>query len=147
MFEKVENKLFRVPKSGLNVEGTVFETMFALPPPQENNSGRPDAPEGSTDKFPIILEGISKAHFRGFLRAIYPMYEHHSLNPFESHKLIVLMGIRNPASTVSPLTYDELDGAVQLATMWEFREVCGCPGCAANSNHLLGFEYSFGIVS
>ncbi|KAF8190847.1 hypothetical protein BJ912DRAFT_964914, partial [Pholiota molesta] len=91
---KVENKLFRVPKSGLNVEGTVFETMFALPLSTENSG----PPEGSTDKSPIILEGISKAHFRGFLRAIYRI-------------------------TASPLTYDELDGAIQLANMWEFGEL------------------------
>jgi hypothetical protein len=77
--QKVENKLFRVPKSGLNVEGTVFETMFALPLSTENSG----PPEGSTDKSPIILEGISKAHFRGFLRAIYRMYAHHSMNPFK----------------------------------------------------------------
>lgn len=65
--QKVENTLFRVPKSGLDVEGTVFETMFTLPPSQENNGCR----EGSTDKNPITLNEISKAYFRGFLRSIY----------------------------------------------------------------------------
>lgn len=89
MYKKVENTLFCVPKSGLNVEGTVFETMFALPPPQENSGHL----EGSTDKSPIILEGISKAHFRGFLRAIYRMYAHHFLNPFEINKSMVLTSI------------------------------------------------------
>ncbi|KAF9470681.1 hypothetical protein BDN70DRAFT_662847 [Pholiota conissans] len=64
---KVENKLFRVPKVGLNVEGTPFEAMFTLP--------QSTPVEGSTDKNPIILqgEGITKANFRAFLRVLYPI--------------------------------------------------------------------------
>ncbi|KAF8190848.1 hypothetical protein BJ912DRAFT_314742 [Pholiota molesta] len=91
---KVENTLFRVPRSGLDVEGTIFETMFTLPSPQENDGCR----EGSTDKNPIILNEISKVYFRGFLRSIYRF-------------------------TATPLTYEELAGAMQLATMWEFSEL------------------------
>ncbi|KAF9477893.1 hypothetical protein BDN70DRAFT_79973 [Pholiota conissans] len=93
---KVEDTLFRVPKRGLNVAGTPFETMFSLPP---SDSGCID---GSSDENPIVLEGseaITKANFRAFLGAIYNFTDKF------------------------PKTYEGLIGALQLATMWEFSEL------------------------
>ncbi|KAF8161473.1 hypothetical protein B0H34DRAFT_701089 [Crassisporium funariophilum] len=54
--------------------------------------------EGADDALPISLHGISKAHFRAFLLVLYP--------------------INGTAST-----YEEWVDALDLATMWEFKEV------------------------
>ncbi|KAF8963571.1 hypothetical protein BDZ97DRAFT_1819398 [Flammula alnicola] len=91
---KVENTLFRVPKSGFEVPGSFFETMFTLPGSEDDGAQT----EGTDDKCPISLEGISKAHFRGFLRAMYPF-------------------------KATALTYDEWVGALHLATMWDFPDL------------------------
>ena len=62
--EQVENTIFRVPRNGFDVPGTIFEAMFSLPVEGDNM-------QGSSDSNPIILP-VSEEHFRGFLRAMYP---------------------------------------------------------------------------
>ncbi|KAF8161471.1 hypothetical protein B0H34DRAFT_701061 [Crassisporium funariophilum] len=89
---KVENTLFKVPRIGFESEQNVFTTLFTLSPPKGAQA------EGADDALPISLHGISKAHFRAFLRVLYP--------------------VRGIAST-----YEEWLGALDLATMWEFKEV------------------------
>ncbi|KDR75486.1 hypothetical protein GALMADRAFT_226127 [Galerina marginata CBS 339.88] len=91
---KVENTLFRVPKNGFDVPGSFFETMFSLPGPGENG----EQLEGTDDEHPLSLVGISKAHFRGFLRVMYP---------FKG----------------SAFTYDEWLGALHLGTQWDFTDI------------------------
>jgi len=54
--------------------------------------------EGSDDTCPLPLDGVSKAYFRGFLRVLYPF---------------------NGTAT----TYEEWVGALDLATMWDFKEI------------------------
>jgi len=61
--------LFRVPRNGFEVEGSLFQTLFSLPGPMENH----EQVEGRDDKCPIILEAITKEHFRGLLRVMYPL--------------------------------------------------------------------------
>ncbi|KAF8190843.1 hypothetical protein BJ912DRAFT_314553 [Pholiota molesta] len=71
-----------------------FETVISSLPPGDNGKGA----EGATDARPIVLEGISKIAFHGFLRAIYP-------------------------SSDVPWTYEEMLGALHLSTMWGFSEL------------------------
>ncbi|CAA7260401.1 unnamed protein product [Cyclocybe aegerita] len=89
----VGNTIFRVPRHGFEVPGTIFEALFALPPsPNEVNSV-----EGLSDDHPIVLDGVEEDHFRGFLGALYPF--------------------------VQVMTYNDWVGALHLATMWEFGEI------------------------
>ncbi|KAF9470259.1 hypothetical protein BDN70DRAFT_889185, partial [Pholiota conissans] len=83
---KVENTLFRVPKSGFNVPGTPFADLFV----------NPDT--SSTDNYLLDIKGVSKAHFKGFLRVLYP-----------------------PNRAL--LTYDTLVGALELSSRWNFLEL------------------------
>lgn len=64
---KVENSLFKVPKNGFQVPGTIFEAMFALP-----SSEADDSIEGSNDENPIHLHGIEEKKFKAFLTVLYP---------------------------------------------------------------------------
>ncbi|KAF8802638.1 hypothetical protein BYT27DRAFT_7341295 [Phlegmacium glaucopus] len=89
---KVDNTLFRVPKNGFQVADSFFETIFSLPQPEGTMV------EGSDDTCPLILSGISKAYFRGFLRVLYPF-------------------------NGTAVTYEEWVGALDLATMWDFKEI------------------------
>ncbi|KAF8161464.1 hypothetical protein B0H34DRAFT_701034 [Crassisporium funariophilum] len=88
---KVENTLFKVPRKRFESGQNVFTTLFTLSPPKGAQA------EGADDALPISLHGISKAHFRAFLRVLYP--------------------VKGIAST-----YEEWVGALDLATMWEFKE-------------------------
>jgi hypothetical protein len=89
---QVENTLFRVPKNGFQVAGSFFETIFSLPQPEG------EMVEGSDDICPLPLLGINKAHFRSFLRVLYP---------FDG----------------TAKTSEEWVGALDLATMWDFRKI------------------------
>ena len=64
------NTIFQVPRNGFEVPGTIFETMFSLPPATVGG-GVERASEGSSDDNPIVLP-VDEANFRGFLRAMYP---------------------------------------------------------------------------
>ncbi|KAF8802639.1 hypothetical protein BYT27DRAFT_7172701 [Phlegmacium glaucopus] len=92
---QVEDTLFRVFKSGFEVKGSAFEAIFSLPQAQGYDI------EGTNDSNPIHLRGIGKANFTSFLRVLYRMY------PFQG----------------TPITYDEWIGALDLATMWDFKEI------------------------
>ena len=119
-WQKVENRLFQVPRNGFIVPGTPFEAMFALPQTQT------DSIEGSSLDNPIHFQGIKVDHFRSFLRVLYP--------------LCVLMILLVKYSSV----YDkilqrrpETGGRIwwvgwsaefmNLATMWLFQEVRSLP--------------------
>ncbi|KAF8959810.1 hypothetical protein BDZ97DRAFT_1666706 [Flammula alnicola] len=90
---EVEGTLFRVPKNGFEVPGSFFETLFSLPGPGKNGTHM----EGTDDTCPIVIEGISKDHFRSFLSVMYPF--------------------KRTAST-----YEEWLGVLHLATQWDFTE-------------------------
>jgi hypothetical protein len=62
-FAKVENTLFRVPKTIFD-GSSIFEQMFTLP-----QSGETD---GSSNEHPLKLEGISPSEFRIFVKASIP---------------------------------------------------------------------------
>ncbi|KAF9050542.1 hypothetical protein BJ165DRAFT_1006816 [Panaeolus papilionaceus] len=67
---KAEDRIFSVPRSGLIEHGTYFQSLFSIN--QEVTNGIvSDA--GSSEKHPIILDGVSKIHFHNLLRLIYPM--------------------------------------------------------------------------
>ncbi|KAJ3500255.1 hypothetical protein NLJ89_g9879 [Agrocybe chaxingu] len=89
----VGNTIFRVPRHGFEVPGTIFEALFALPPSPNDVGGI----EGLSDDHPIVLDGVEEDHFRGFLGALYPF--------------------------VQVMTYNDWFGALHLATMWEFGEI------------------------
>ncbi|KAJ3500253.1 hypothetical protein NLJ89_g9880 [Agrocybe chaxingu] len=90
---RVGNTIFRVPRHGFEVPGTVFETMFSLPPSADDAG----VAEGSNDEHPIVLDGVEESLFTGFLGALYPC--------------------------VKSMDYDDWVGALYLSTMWEFNEV------------------------
>ncbi len=64
---KVGNSLFKVPKNGFQVSGTIFEAMFSLP--SDDAAG---SIEGSSDENPIHLHGIEEKKFTAFLTVLYP---------------------------------------------------------------------------
>ncbi|KAH9485726.1 hypothetical protein JR316_0002641 [Psilocybe cubensis] len=95
---RVQDVLFKVPKHGFMIDGTIFPDMFSLPV-----SGGA-MPQGSCDENPIMLPvDISQTDFHGFLLLLYPYFD------------------RERETGVA--TYEELVGALKLATMWEFDEV------------------------
>ncbi|KAF9050369.1 hypothetical protein BJ165DRAFT_1402098 [Panaeolus papilionaceus] len=68
---KAEDTLFCVPKNGLMVVGIYFPKLF-LKLEADAQSNPDTIVPGTSDDNPIILEGVSKDHFRDFLRLIYP---------------------------------------------------------------------------
>ncbi|KAF9050379.1 hypothetical protein BJ165DRAFT_1000029 [Panaeolus papilionaceus] len=95
---KAEDRIFSVPRSGLIEHGTYFQSL--LNASQEITNGSfSDA--GSSEKHPIVLDGVSKIHFHNFLRIIYPF-----------------RGIDPPSGDEHWL------GILDLATKWGFHEVC-----------------------
>ncbi|KAF9050382.1 hypothetical protein BJ165DRAFT_1000165 [Panaeolus papilionaceus] len=94
---KAEDRLFSVPRSGLIEHGTYFRSF--LTPNQEITSGSvSDA--GSSEKHPIVLDGVSKIDFHNLLRLIYPF-----------------CGIDPPSGDEHWL------GILDLATRWGFHEI------------------------
>ncbi|KJA28688.1 hypothetical protein HYPSUDRAFT_33024 [Hypholoma sublateritium FD-334 SS-4] len=93
---QVENRLFKVPKNGFQVPGTIFEAMFALPSNETD-----DSIEGSSDENPIHLHGIEEKKFKAFLTVLYPSK---ALIDDENRYFILL-------------------GALDLATFWEFTQL------------------------
>ncbi|EPS96611.1 hypothetical protein FOMPIDRAFT_1099659, partial [Fomitopsis schrenkii] len=62
----VEDTLFNVHRYFLKRESPVFRDMFALTPDA-------DAPEGSSDEHPIVLEGTKSLDFACLLACLYPL--------------------------------------------------------------------------
>ncbi|CAA7260395.1 unnamed protein product [Cyclocybe aegerita] len=87
----VEDVLFKVPKSYLVSESTVFETMFSLPQNQD------EMVEGETDHHPIKLEGVKHDDFKHLLR-------------------VICVRAHQPAPN---LTYAQWLSVLELATKWE----------------------------
>lgn len=50
------------------MEGAVFNDMYIHPLPKGEDESTID---GSSVNTPLVLEGISLGHFRGFLRVLY----------------------------------------------------------------------------
>ncbi|KAH9486151.1 hypothetical protein JR316_0000215 [Psilocybe cubensis] len=90
---RVENTVFRVPKQAFDLEETIFKDMFALPAPVS------EIQEGSSNEYPIYLEGIEADDFRSFLRVLCPLGQ----PPVTELKVWI--------------------GALALATLWHFTEV------------------------
>jgi len=95
---KVEDTLFCVPRNAFEIpNGNFFsETLFSIPGPGKSG----EQTEGHDSKHPILLEGIAKEHFRGFLRVMYPF---------------------NGAESTTK--YEDWVGVLHLATKWEFAEI------------------------
>ncbi len=81
---QVGNTLFKVPKTGLQVPGTIFEAMFSLPTNETE-----EIVEGSGDDNPIHLHGIDENKFRAFLTLLYPSYVADSLLNSSSRLTII----------------------------------------------------------
>ena len=64
MSTQVEDTLFNVHRYFLKRESPVFRDMFTL---------TPDAPEGSSDEHPIVLEGTKSLEFACLLACFYPL--------------------------------------------------------------------------
>jgi len=81
-------------RKGFEVPGTIFEAMFALP----SGSGNENRLEGTSLEFPIFLDGVRDDQFRAFLRVLYPF-----------------------AGGSPVTTFEDWEGVLHLATMWEFK--------------------------
>ncbi|KAF9050312.1 hypothetical protein BJ165DRAFT_997318 [Panaeolus papilionaceus] len=111
---KAEDRIFSVPRRGLIEYGTYFHSL--LNAIQEITSGSvSDA--GSSEKHPIVLDGVSKIHFHNFLRIIYPF-----------------RGIDPPSGDEHWL------GILDLATKWGFHEVCYTT--SVNAQHTVSYIMS-----
>ncbi|PPR07096.1 hypothetical protein CVT24_010917 [Panaeolus cyanescens] len=101
---KVEDTIFRAFKKAFTIQGCFFESMFSLPRPSEaqarSQSLEVDSPEGTSDSNPIVLEGISKAAFRSFLKVLMP-----------------IEGVSSYATNKQWLS------VLDLSTMWDFQTV------------------------
>jgi hypothetical protein len=58
---QVQSTVFRVPRKGFQVTGADL--------PAEMSDLH-----GSSDKNPIVLQGVDEEHFRGFLGVMYPFW-------------------------------------------------------------------------
>lgn len=116
---KVEDTLFCVPRNAFErPNGNFFsDTLFSVPGPGENG----EQMEGRDDKHPILLEGVVKEHFRGFLHVMYPLWV---LTGFRLAKYIDYIYRSNGVESTT--MYEDWVGVLHLATMWGFVEVCRC---------------------
>ncbi|KAF9536800.1 hypothetical protein CPC08DRAFT_731502 [Agrocybe pediades] len=94
---QVEDTVFEVLKSGFNVPGSIFETMFSLP---QGSSEEGSGTEGSSREHPIFLPGVTASEFRIFLRVLYPF-------------------MNQSGVTKS----DEWLSVLRLATLWDFKKI------------------------
>ncbi|KDQ12238.1 hypothetical protein BOTBODRAFT_67452 [Botryobasidium botryosum FD-172 SS1] len=65
---RVEDRLFKIHKSRLSTNSSIFETLFTLPESTASGSG---GREGQSDENPVILEGESSIAFRSLVWALY----------------------------------------------------------------------------
>ena len=112
----MEDTLFCVPRNAFErPNGNFFsDTLFSIPGP----GGNGEQMEGRDDKHPILLAGVVKEHFRGFLRAMYPLWV---ITDFCLAKSIDYIHRSN--GTESNTKYEDWVGVLHLATMWGFSEV------------------------
>ncbi|KAF9552807.1 hypothetical protein CPC08DRAFT_768030 [Agrocybe pediades] len=96
---QVEDVIFEVFKSGFNVPGTIFETMFTLPQPVPAG-GDESGVEGSSRDNPIVLQGVNENEFRIFLRVLYPFMSRSEVTGYEAWISVL-----------------------RLATMWGFQTI------------------------
>lgn len=76
----------------------IFSATFSLPPGQDSTQ------EGSSDACPFVLEGVSRADFKGLLRVMYPLQMPH-------------------LGADMALPRKDWIAALKLATMWNFRNI------------------------
>ncbi|KAF6761159.1 hypothetical protein DFP72DRAFT_803918 [Ephemerocybe angulata] len=88
----VEGTLFKVHKFFFQRDSPIFNSMFTLPPP--NN----DRPEGEVEDNPIVLQGFKATDFERFLSILYPL---NFLN-------------------CDLTTADEWTSVLAISSMWEF---------------------------
>ncbi|KAL4064261.1 hypothetical protein V8B97DRAFT_2026047 [Scleroderma yunnanense] len=94
---KVEDCLFRVPRSTLESQSNIFRDMFSLPTPKG------DLLEGSTNEKPIYLANVKAEEFRLLLS-------------------VLLTSSFGPQQNL-PSSPDEWLPVIKLARMWEFNDV------------------------
>ncbi|GLB40856.1 hypothetical protein LshimejAT787_0900710 [Lyophyllum shimeji] len=94
----VEGYLFSVPRYYFAHASDIFWSTFSLPP------GDGKTQEGSSDSCPFVLEGVSRADFKGLLRVMYPLQMPHLGNDMN-------------------LPRKDWIAALKLATMWNFRNI------------------------
>ncbi|KAF8627772.1 hypothetical protein AX17_006137 [Amanita inopinata Kibby_2008] len=63
----VESRLFKVAKYMFVEQSQIFRDMFTLPTPKGVE------PDGSSDKYPLLLEGVKSQDFVQLLKCLYPL--------------------------------------------------------------------------
>ncbi|KAF8627779.1 hypothetical protein AX17_006144 [Amanita inopinata Kibby_2008] len=91
----VENRLFKVPKFPFIEQSQIFRDMFDVPTPKGVE------PDGSSDKCPLVLEGIKSQDFVQLLTCLYPL-------KFNKKTL---------------MTLEQWEAALKLATLYEMTGV------------------------
>ncbi|KAF9558129.1 hypothetical protein CPC08DRAFT_709863 [Agrocybe pediades] len=108
---KVEDTIFRVPRMGFLDPECFFAGMFDLPGPGPNG----EQAQGTTDESPIVLEGESKAHFKAFLKALYPALYCSLPETGKPYRASI-------TRKIDVDSYDEWVGVLHLSTKWGFSE-------------------------
>ncbi|RXW13601.1 hypothetical protein EST38_g12251 [Candolleomyces aberdarensis] len=99
VFFQVEDAIFEVPRHRFTEHSAVFEGMFHIP-----QAGDAESVEGTSEGFPITLEGYEAADFRALIKVLYPA-------PND-----VIFGSYT-------LTKDEWVGILNLSTRWQMKMV------------------------
>ncbi|KDQ17869.1 hypothetical protein BOTBODRAFT_52707 [Botryobasidium botryosum FD-172 SS1] len=86
----VEATLFKVHRSILAQDSSIFESTFTLPPPDLSQTASP-SPEGTSDENPFILHGETPERFRLLLSALYglPREIFHLFGPYGDFRQLV----------------------------------------------------------
>ncbi|KAG5637570.1 hypothetical protein H0H81_004147 [Sphagnurus paluster] len=121
----VEDRLFSVPRNYFTHASDIFASAFSLP----TSAGDPR--EGTCDETPLVLEGISRADFKGFLRVM--LCPPHLPHPHP---------VGSTGTSNAPPTRADWLSALKLSTMWDFRTIRQRAISALN----LGWEPVEGIV-
>ncbi|KAI0927741.1 hypothetical protein AcW1_005180 [Taiwanofungus camphoratus] len=95
---RVEGVLFRVNRQPFEDDSKVFRDMYMLPVAEGS------VVDGSSDKHPLVLEGVKKAEFVQLLRVLYP----------------------RKYAQKDILTVDEWISVLKLADMWQFNMTRKC---------------------
>ncbi|KAF8910795.1 hypothetical protein CPB85DRAFT_1435067 [Mucidula mucida] len=109
MPEKVENRLYKVPRYFFANYSEIFASTFDLP--QGSVS-----PEGQSDDHPFELHGLTCSEFEPLLRVIYPMNTHEPLlsSTFEDWTSILKLSTMWGMSAVRQLAVENLSNCMAL---------------------------------
>lgn len=106
----------KVPKLYFATQSNFFRDLFSLP-------GGNEPTEGTCDKNPIKVDGVTKVDFKRLLKAMYPKFVGHLLEPYALLNVSYCSLVRNTIKFYSTMDHTEWTSALKLSTMWGFNEI------------------------